>query len=141
MKRMSIAGATFPVSAIVACGILVASMTGAQAAIECQPEIVKGRAGHWSYRLIDGRKCWYEGKTQIPKSELYWAESKAPETETARQSPGAPANQRATNAQASPPQAEAEEPGDPEDGSCCWPPQTGDSFEARWQSLGLRPAN
>jgi hypothetical protein len=21
--------------------------------------------GHWSWRLIDGRKCWYAGKTMI----------------------------------------------------------------------------
>src|SRR2546429_9950642 len=29
--------------------------------------------GHWSWRLIDGRKCWYAGKTVIPKSSLQWA--------------------------------------------------------------------
>ena len=27
---------------------------------------------HWSWRLIDGRKCWYAGKTVIPKSALRW---------------------------------------------------------------------
>src|SRR5512132_1489012 len=26
--------------------------------------------GHWSWRLIDGRKCWYAGKTVISKSSL-----------------------------------------------------------------------
>ena len=29
--------------------------------------------GHWSWRLIDGRKCWYAGKTVISKSLLRWA--------------------------------------------------------------------
>jgi hypothetical protein len=30
--------------------------------------------GHWwSWRLIDGRKCWYEGKTAISKSLLQWS--------------------------------------------------------------------
>lgn len=29
--------------------------------------------GHWSWRLIDGRKCWYAGKTAIAKSSLRWA--------------------------------------------------------------------
>jgi len=28
--------------------------------------------GHWSWRLIDGRKCWYAGKTVISKSLLRW---------------------------------------------------------------------
>ena len=26
----------------------------------------------WIYRLIDGRKCWYEGKSMISKSLLHW---------------------------------------------------------------------
>jgi hypothetical protein len=29
--------------------------------------------GHWSWRLIDGRKCWYAGKAVIAKSSLRWA--------------------------------------------------------------------
>src|SRR5258708_12760759 len=33
----------------------------------------------WSYRLIDGRKCWYEGKPGFSKSLLEWpAQAKAP---------------------------------------------------------------
>jgi hypothetical protein len=27
---------------------------------------------YWSWRLIDGRKCWYAGKTMISKSQLQW---------------------------------------------------------------------
>lgn len=126
MKRFLILGATFLVSTF------VASMTGAQAATECQAEIVKGRTSHWTYRLIDGRKCWYEGKTQLPKSDLYWADKSAP---------AARINPPATNAQASPPETASEEFTDPEDGSCCWPPRKEDSFESRWRSLGLKPPN
>ena len=33
----------------------------------------------WTYRLIDGRKCWYEGKSMISKSLLHWP-SQAPAT-------------------------------------------------------------
>jgi hypothetical protein len=29
---------------------------------------------HWSYRLIDGRKCWYEGENNFPKALLQWPE-------------------------------------------------------------------
>jgi hypothetical protein len=28
--------------------------------------------GHWSWRLIDGRKCWYAGKAMIAKASLRW---------------------------------------------------------------------
>ena len=142
-----------------------ASMPGAQAATACQAEIVKGRTAHWTYRLIDGRKCWYEGKTQLPKSDLYWADRKGvtqaseepQEQAVAKPSLAKPSAAPAvvkppsvkpastytpsTNAQASPPQTETVESSDPEDGTCCWPHQPSDSFETRWQSLGLRPGN
>jgi hypothetical protein len=29
-------------------------------------------ASWWSYRLIDGRKCWYEGKPMLSKELLEW---------------------------------------------------------------------
>jgi hypothetical protein len=28
--------------------------------------------GHWSWRLIDGRKCWYAGRMVIAKASLRW---------------------------------------------------------------------
>lgn len=44
--------------------------------------------GHWSWRLIDGRKCWYAGKMVIAKSSLRWpaaapAQAKVAETKAA----------------------------------------------------------
>jgi hypothetical protein len=137
MKPILILGAMF-----FAATNLLAPTTGAQAATECQAEIVKGRTSHWTYRLIDGRKCWYEGKTQIPKSELYWAGDKEPAAPAAPAAAANPpaTNPQSTNAQASPPAVE--EFTDPEDGSCCWPPKKEeDSFESRWRSLGIKPQN
>jgi hypothetical protein len=132
MKRSSILGVALFASTF------LASLTGAQAATECQAEIVKGRASHWTYRLIDGRKCWYEGKTQLPKSELFWSDRKEP---AAAANPPA-TNAQSTNAQASPPAAESEEFTDPEDGSCCWPRVKEDeTFEARWRSLERKSGN
>lgn len=133
--RIFILGATLVVSTF------AVSITGAEAATECQADIVKGRTTHWTYRLIDGRKCWYEGKTRLPKSELYWGDRKEPaEATTAPAKPAAPERRVETNAQASPaPAAGNDEFTDPEDGSCCWPPQKQDSFESRWRSLGLQP--
>jgi hypothetical protein len=39
---------------------------------ECRAAVPAKAQGHWSWRLIDGRKCWYAGKTVIAKSSLRW---------------------------------------------------------------------
>jgi hypothetical protein len=35
----------------------------------------------WSWRIIDGRKCWYAGKRMRDKKTLYWWEEQPPEPE------------------------------------------------------------
>jgi hypothetical protein len=39
---------------------------------QCSAALPSSPQGHWSYRLIDGRKCWYEGENNFPKSLLQW---------------------------------------------------------------------
>ena len=57
------------IAALVPIGMLTAQ---AKAQIkECSASPSKAQ-GHWSWRLIDGRKCWYAGKTVIAKSMLRW---------------------------------------------------------------------
>jgi hypothetical protein len=34
-----------------------------------------GRGGHWAWRIIDGRKCWYEGTVGMSKNNLRWVRS------------------------------------------------------------------
>jgi len=41
-------------------------------AMECSVARPSSAQGYWSWRLIDGRKCWYLGKTMISKSLLQW---------------------------------------------------------------------
>ena len=41
-------------------------------AMECSVARPSSPQGYWSWRLIDGRKCWYAGKTMISKSLLQW---------------------------------------------------------------------
>jgi hypothetical protein len=41
-------------------------------ATECSVARPSSAQGYWSWRLIDGRKCWYAGKTMISKSLLQW---------------------------------------------------------------------
>ena len=42
-----------------------------QAKQHCSAVPASGR-GYWSWRMIDGRKCWYEGKPMLSKSLLEW---------------------------------------------------------------------
>src|SRR5215472_14941075 len=47
----------------------------AQAKQQCSAAMPSNPQGRWwSYRLIDGRKCWYEGKPGLSKSLLEWPE-------------------------------------------------------------------
>src|ERR1700704_6948334 len=39
---------------------------------QCGTERPPNARSYWSYRLIDGRKCWYEGKPMLSKALLEW---------------------------------------------------------------------
>ena len=54
--------------------ILFVSFNSAQA-IECQTGM-QGGDGHWAWRLIDGRQCWYKGAIGMDKSLLHWSVAK-----------------------------------------------------------------
>jgi hypothetical protein len=58
---------------LAACIAALAPTGGANAkAVECSVARPSHPQGYWSWRLIDGRKCWYPGKTMISKSLLQW---------------------------------------------------------------------
>jgi hypothetical protein len=97
--------------------LLIGTQT-AQAKIECSAALPAHPQGHWSYRLVDGRKCWYQGESNLSKSLLEWPQPSAlaPFSET-----------QARLDEEMPPvtQTNSEKPQN----------QTGqaDSFEARWR--------
>jgi hypothetical protein len=77
--------------------------------------------GHWwSWRLIDGRKCWYEGRAQISKSLLQWSEPSPAKRETA----------------ALPVSMLKQKPKELLDSRASLPPDT-DSFESLWRARAL----
>ena len=39
---------------------------------QCHAARPSNAQSYWSYRLIDGRKCWYEGKPMLSKAMLEW---------------------------------------------------------------------
>jgi hypothetical protein len=52
--------------------LLLVGMPNAQAK-QCSAAKPSNPHGQWwSYRLIDGRNCWYEGKPMLSKSLLEW---------------------------------------------------------------------
>jgi outer membrane biosynthesis protein TonB len=57
----------------------------AQARQQCSAAMPSSKHSYWSYRLIDGRKCWYEGKPGLSKDLLEWPREANPRE--ARQEP------------------------------------------------------
>ena len=81
------------ISALLPVGMLTAQ---AKAPIrECSASPSKAQ-GHWSWRLIDGRKCWYAGRAMISKSLLEWPARAPMQSQSSRELASVP-----------------EEPGDP----------------------------
>ena len=88
---------------------------------QCSAAVPSDPQGHWSYRVLDGRKCWYEGKNMLPKSSLRWSAKAAAQP----------------NADERPVTALAKKSSDPVDAdACCWPAldSSSDSFESRWRA-------
>jgi hypothetical protein len=140
MKRLLILGAVSG-AAFVAMTALSTPPVRAQT-IACAAEIPSARKGHWYYRIIDGRKCWYEGKALMPQSDLYWPKEKVADVDAApiAQRP-APAETDGRNPAAAP----APEPAVPMAAPVAapaWPaPSVANeiSFEQRWLGLRSRP--
>src|SRR5258705_12431886 len=96
----------------------------AQAKQQCSAAMPSNPQGHWwSYRLIEGRKCWYEGKPGLSKSLLEWAvEVSAPPASGEEVASTVPEKARnPLNSQA-------------------WAPSDPDTFEARWRARTVEEA-
>ena len=83
--------------------LLSVGIPNAQAKQQCSAAAPKNPHGQWwSYRLIDGRKCWYEGKPMLSKSLLEWPKEASAQrvsngkvTSVVTQKPGNPLGARA----------------------------------------------
>jgi hypothetical protein len=63
-----------PSIALAACiAALLSDVPNVQAKQQCSAAMPSNPHGRWwSYRLIDGRKCWYEGKPMLSQALLEW---------------------------------------------------------------------
>jgi hypothetical protein len=136
------------------------SMTcSAYAAAPCHTG--KDGDGYWSWREIDGRRCWYRGKPGKPKAELYWQAAPKRTATPARPAPAppAPASSPVVDLHVTPaipaptadmlraqpmtetvlivetPGAMISDAGQPEADSCCWPPLDELPFAERWRGM------
>src|SRR6185436_18854069 len=66
-----------------ACIAVLLSTGGADAkGVDCSVARPSNTHVYWSWRLIDGRKCWYAGKTMISKSLLQWPKKASVQAKT-----------------------------------------------------------
>ena len=101
----------------------------AQANQQCSAEMPSNLHGRWwSYRLIDGRKCWYEGKPGLSKSLLEW-----PREASAQPGSGEEVTSTVPEKPRNPLDSQAWAPN-----SQAWAPTDPDTFEARWTNIGAR---
>jgi hypothetical protein len=56
----------------IATALPIVSITPVQAKQQCNVAAPANVATYWSWRLIDGRKCWYEGRPGLSKALLEW---------------------------------------------------------------------
>lgn len=111
---------------LVACVAALAPVGAANAqARECSVVRPADAKEHWSWRLIDGRKCWYAGKTMISKSLLQW-----PAPPSVRQPPVQ------AKADATPVSIATEKRGDPMDAQARLLDYA-NSFEMRWRARAI----
>ncbi|MGX9431838.1 MULTISPECIES: hypothetical protein [Bradyrhizobium] len=84
-------GKLFPSIVLAACIAALSSigMTTVQAKQQCSVAVPSNTHGQWwSYRLIDGRKCWYEGKPGLSKSLLEWPKETSEQPGSSREVTG-----------------------------------------------------
>jgi hypothetical protein len=62
----------FSILAALAVAVSSTPIESAFAKQQCHESIAMNQRGYWSWRMIDGRKCWYEGKPMLSKSSLEW---------------------------------------------------------------------
>jgi hypothetical protein len=105
--------------------LLSIEISTAHAKQQCSAAMPSSPQGHWwSYRLIDGRKCWYEGKPGLSKSLLEWPEEVSAQPASGEKItitvPEKPLNLLDSQAWTPSPQA--------------WTPTGPDTFETRWRA-------
>ena len=111
--------------------VLLLGMQTAQAK-QCSAAMPPDPQGHWSYRFIDGRKCWYQGENNLSKSLLQWPE------QTSALSPSSQ-TESLPDEELMPPVKETVSASSAKHNNQSKPDS--DSFDARWRGLEMTRVN
>lgn len=124
-------------ASVVVCLLPLSFFMGTQtaAAKQCNVAMPSKPKAHWSYRLIDGRKCWYEGQNNLSKSLLTWSVNTSPRDKASSRldkERAPPVKEAMTTTTEQPSRA-------PDQDACCGTvSETPYTFEARWRGLVSR---
>jgi hypothetical protein len=124
---------------LVACMAALAPVGAANAkAMECSVARPSNATGYWSWRLIDGRKCWYLGKTMVSKSLLQWPAKASVLAKASVQAKAdtTPARVTVVPVTVVPATVDTEKRGDPRDAQARML-EYANSFEARWRARAI----
>lgn len=102
----------------------VPTATAAFGKQQCTSSMPPSSHEYWSWRLIDGRKCWYEGKPMLSKASLEWPAKSSLEQPAPAAAP-ADSDQKPAN-------APVEKPGDPLDAQAR--SMDSETFDALWRA-------
>ena len=106
-------------------------------AIECSVARPSSTQAYWSWRLIDGRKCWYAGKTMVSKSLLQWpAKASVQKASVQAKADTTPARVTVVPVTVVPVTVDTEKRGDPRDAQARMLDYA-NSFEARWRARAI----
>ena len=59
----------------------------AASAVECKAELPPSRSEWWSWRIIDGKRCWYRGRPGTSKANLQWPKGDVPAADSSDRRP------------------------------------------------------
>src|SRR6202171_3590213 len=135
-KQIQIISFVVVVSHILPMGIMLPIEMRAAEAKQCSAAEPANPQKHWSYRLIDGRKCWYEGENNFPKSLLQWPEQTSALSAFGKVEPSRDQELLPSEAEGVGTNAEPNNQSAPD--QCCRTLLNDpDSFEVRWRALGM----
>src|SRR6476469_357859 len=116
-----------------ACIAVLLSTGGANAkGVDCSVARPSNTHVYWSWRLIDGRQCWYAGKTMISKSLLQWPAK----TSVQAKADSKPARVTVVPVNVVPTTGPTEKRSDPLDAQARLL-EYANSFEARWRARAI----
>jgi hypothetical protein len=116
---------------ILLAGFIVGLVIAGAVEAKQQCSVSAGSQGYWSWRMIDGRKCWYEGKPMLSRAMLEWPAESAAQTDTKADTASvAPASRRSESHGTESQRSESH--GDPMNAQA-YAPADSQTFEALWR--------